>query len=105
MSTAHNNSRRDFLKQSLSGAAFLCVGGAMEPLAAAEPVAAGTKSRVVVARDELLRGTGSAVDPQRMQALVDRAMQALLDHDHPIDAWRKLVRAGETVGLKVNSLG
>ena len=103
MSTAHNNSRRDFLKQSLSGAAFLCVGGAMEPLAAAEPVAAGTKSRVVVARDELLRGTGSTVDPQRMLALVDRAMQAL--GDHPVEAWRKLVRPGETVGLKVNSLG
>jgi uncharacterized protein (DUF362 family) len=105
MSTAHNNSRRDFLRQSLSGAAFLCVGGAMEPLAAAEPVAAGTKSKVVVAHDELLRGTGSAVDPQRMQAMLDRAMQALLDHDHPIDAWRHLVRPGETVGLKVNSLG
>jgi uncharacterized protein (DUF362 family) len=103
MSTAHNNSRRDFLKQSLSGAAFLCVGGVMEPLAAAEPVAAGTKSRVVVARDELLRGTGSTVDPQRMLALVDRAMQAL--GDHPVEAWRKLVRPGETVGLKVNSLG
>src|ERR1035437_763410 len=40
-----------------------------------------------------------------MLALLDRSMQALLDHDHPIDAWRKLVRAGETVGLKVNSLG
>ena len=108
MSTAHSNSRRDFLKQSLSGAAFLCAGGAMgpmEPMAAAEPVAVGAKSRVVVARDELLRGTGSAVDPQRMQAMLDRAMQALLDHDHPIEAWRKLVRPGETVGLKVNSLG
>jgi uncharacterized protein (DUF362 family) len=105
MSTAHSNSRRDFLKQSLSGAAFLCVGGAMEPLAAAEPSAAGTKSRVVVARDELLRGTGSAVDPQRMLALLDRSMQALLDHDHPIDAWKHLVRPGETVSLKVNSLG
>ena len=69
MSTAHNGNRRDFLKQSLSGAAFLCAGGAMEPLAAAEPVAAGAKSRVVVARDELLRGTGSTVDSQRMLAL------------------------------------
>ena len=108
MSTAHSNSRRDFLKQSLSGAAFLCAGGAMgpmEPMAAAEPVAVGAKSRVVVARDELLRGTGSAVDPQRMQAMLDRAMQALFDRDHPIEAWRKLVRPGETVGLKVNSLG
>ena len=108
MSTAHSNSRRDFLKQSLSGAAFLCAGGAMgpmEPMAAAEPAAAGAKSRVVVAHDELLRGTGSAVDPQRMLAMLDRAIQALFDRDHPIEAWRKLVRPGEAVGLKVNSLG
>jgi uncharacterized protein (DUF362 family) len=40
-----------------------------------------------------------------MLALVDRAMQALFDRDHPLDAWRKLVRPGETVSLKVNTLG
>jgi len=102
MSTVHNGNRRDFLKQSLSGAAFLCAGGV---LAAAEPVAAGPKSRVVVAHDELLRGTGSTVDSQRMQALVDRAVQALFDRDHPVEAWRKLVRPGGTVSLKVNTLG
>ena len=110
MSTSHSNSRRDFLKQSISGAAFLCVGGAMEQPASAkpvapEPLAADAKSRVVVAHDELLRGTGSTVDSQRMLALVDRAMQALYDRDHPVDAWRKLVRPGETVSLKVNTLG
>ncbi|MGD0681291.1 MAG: DUF362 domain-containing protein [Terracidiphilus sp.] len=110
MSTTQMNSRRDFLKQSLSGAAFLCVSGAMEPTASAEPaapepVAAGEKSRVVVAHDALLRGTGSTVDSQRMLALVDRAVQALFDRDHPVEAWRKLVRPGDTVGLKVNTLG
>jgi uncharacterized protein (DUF362 family) len=81
------------------------VGGAIEQQASAEPVAAGAKSRVVVARDELLRDTGSTVDSQRMLALADRAMQALYDRDHPVDAWRKLVRPGETVSLKVNTLG
>jgi uncharacterized protein (DUF362 family) len=110
MGTAHSSSRRDFLSRSLSGAAFLCAGGAMGQLAAAEPLAAESgaaeaKSRVVVARDKLLRGTGSTVDPQRMLALADRAMQALFDRDRPVDAWRKLVRPGETVSLKVNSLG
>src|ERR1035438_3773628 len=110
MSTSHSNSRRDFLKTSISGAAFMCVGGTMEQPASAEPVApepaaAGAKSRVVVARDELLRGTGSTVDSQRMLALADRAMQALYDRDHPVDAWRKLVRPGDTVSLKVNTLG
>jgi len=108
MRSTHSNSRRDFLKKALPGAALLCVGGTMETLAAAEPSAAGVKSRVVVARDEQLRGTGSTVDPQRMLALADRAMQALFDSAHPlvqIDAWRKLVRPGDTVGLKVNTLG
>jgi uncharacterized protein (DUF362 family) len=104
MSATHNG-RRDFLKQSISGAAFLYVGGAIETLAAAESVVPGAKSTVVIARDEQLRGTGSTVDSQRMLALVDRAMQALCGCEHPADAWRKLVRPGDTVSLKVNTLG
>jgi uncharacterized protein (DUF362 family) len=104
MSTKHND-RRDFLKQSIGGAAFLCLGGAVGPQAAAEPAVSGAKSRVVVVRDEQLRGTGSTVDSQRMLALADRAMLALCGCEHPADAWRKLVRPGDTVGLKVNTLG
>jgi len=114
MSTLHRNSRRDFLKGSLTGAALWCAGTA-GALAAAEEVTAeyrtaasgmaDLKSRVVVARDDLLRGTGSTVDPHRMLALLDRAMQALFGRDRPVDAWRKLVHPGETVSLKVNALG
>jgi len=42
---------------------------------------------------------------QGMLALLDRAMQALSGHDHPVDPWRMLVRPGEMVSLKVNTLG
>jgi uncharacterized protein (DUF362 family) len=67
------------------------------------------KSKVVVAHDGLLRGTGvtsgSSVDSGRMLSLLDRAMQSLFDRDHPIEAWRMVVRPGELVGLKVNALG
>ncbi|HEY1254502.1 MAG TPA: DUF362 domain-containing protein [Terracidiphilus sp.] len=107
MSAARNGSRRDFLKRSLSGAAYLCAGGAAldaQP-PAAEAVAASAQSRVVVARDEKLRGTGSSVDAQRMLWLLDRAMLALFNRDTVIDAWKKIVRAGERVSLKVNTLG
>jgi uncharacterized protein (DUF362 family) len=62
-------------------------------------------ARVVVARDPQLRGTGSAVDPIRMQSLLDRAMQAAFDSDRTMDAWKRIVRPGEVVGLKVNTLG
>ena len=93
----------------------MCAGGVAEALTAAESLtaeprsvesrASTQKSRVVVARDEQLRGTGSAVNPNRMAALLDRAMQSLFSRDHAVDAWRKLVHPGETVSLKVNTLG
>jgi hypothetical protein len=101
----HSGSRREFLRTALTGAAILRTGGGTRLLSAAEPSAAPAKSRVVVARDAQLRGTGSTVDSRRMLSLLDGAMQALFDRDHPIEAWRKLVRPGELVGLKVNTLG
>ena len=105
MNTMQGGSRRDFLKQALTGAAVLGVGGRAELLGAAEGIAALDRSRVVAARDVQLRGTGSTVDSGRILSLLDRAMQALFDRDHPIEAWKKLVRLGESVGLKVNALG
>jgi uncharacterized protein (DUF362 family) len=41
----------------------------------------------------------------RVLSLLDRSMQALFDRDHPVEAWRRVVRPGQTVGLKVNTLG
>ena len=109
MKSMHSASRRYFLKGALMGAAMLRAGGGRELLAAAERGASPSKSKVVLARDALLRGTGStpgsSVDSGRMLALLDRSMQALFDRDRPIEAWRMLVQPGELVGLKVNALG
>lgn len=52
------------------------------------------KSRVVIAR---------AAAP-RYADLLDRAMQSFFNANTPVEAWRKVVRPGETVGLKVNCL-
>jgi uncharacterized protein (DUF362 family) len=105
MNKSSFSSRRDFVKKALMGAAALRAGAGAGVLAAAEQGAAVAKSRVVIARDALLRGTGSTLDSNRMLSLLDRAMQALFDRDHPVEGWRRLVRPGETVGLKVNTLG
>jgi len=104
MSAMRGSSRRVFLKQWFTGAAVLRAGGAMGLFAAAQQ-AAPAKSKVVIARDNLLRGTGSTVDSRRMLALLDRAMQTLFDRDHAIEAWSRLVRPGDKVGVKVNALG
>jgi hypothetical protein len=104
MNTLNGASRRDFLKQALAGAAVLSACRRRE-LQAAEPRELAEKSRVVEARDAQLRGTSSTVDSQRMLNLLDRAMQAQFDRDTPIEAWRRVVRSGQTVGIKVNTLG
>ncbi len=105
MSARRSTSRRDFLKRCLTGAAVLHASGRVGLLAAAEQEAALAKSRVVMAHDAMLRGTGASVDSRRMLSLLDRAMQGLFDRDNPIETWKKLVRPGERVGLKVNALG
>jgi len=59
------------------------------------PLAGSTgaaKSRVVIARDPDVR------------KLLDRAMQSFYNCDQPLAAWKKAVRPGEVVGLKVNCL-
>jgi uncharacterized protein (DUF362 family) len=81
----------------------------------AEPEQArqGAKSTVVVARDSMLRSTGTVVDPLRLGALLDRTMQALFGGGHPAAAspanaialWRRIAGPGDTVSLKVNTLG
>jgi uncharacterized protein (DUF362 family) len=56
--------------------------------------AAPGKPRVVIARDPKAR----ALD------LLDRAVQSYFNCDTPAEAWRKIIRPSETVGLKVNCL-
>jgi uncharacterized protein (DUF362 family) len=101
----HIASRRDFIKKAITGAVLAHATGKTGLLVAAESDEVLRKSRVVIAHDAQLRGTGSTVDSRRMLSLLDRAMQALFDRNDPIEAWRKLVRPGDLVGLKVNALG
>ncbi len=105
MQHEESRSRRDFLKTCFAGAAVLAAGDKSRLLEAAEQSAALPKARVVVARDPLLRGSGSTVDSGRILNLLDRGMQSLFNLDHPAEAWKKVVRSGEKVGLKVNTLG
>ena len=105
MSKGETTTRRDFLRRCAAGAALLSTTGAVDFLDAAGQSSNLAKSRVVVARDPMLRGAGSSVDSQRIQKLLDQAMQALFELDHSSEPWKKLVRPGDVVGLKVNSLG
>jgi uncharacterized protein (DUF362 family) len=71
-------------------------------------------SRVVVARDPGLRGSGSSIDEVRLQALLDRTVVNLFATlgrgagtlpANSVVAWQRIARPGQRVGIKVNTLG
>jgi len=84
------NDRREFLKSAATGAALL--GSSRIGLASmlAQHPETG-KSRVVVARDTALHGTGSQPDEKRVLDLLDRAMAAYTGREKPVEAWRRMV--------------
>ena len=65
---------------------------------------AGSKSKVVIAKDAMLRGSGSAIDSARMNRVVGSGDANFLPHDDALVPWKQLVRPGEVVGLKVNTI-
>jgi uncharacterized protein (DUF362 family) len=98
-------SRRDVLR--LAGALLVGGIGADKSVcrgAPADSSAVGAKSKLVISRDAKLRPSKAGVDSTRLRNALDRGMQALYDCDSPLEAWKKVVRPGEIVGLKVNCL-
>jgi len=97
--------RREFLRECAAGAIVAGTSGYAFARAPVQPVsAAGTKSKVVIARDAELYGSGSTPDSTRVLKLLDQAMQHFAESADPISPWRKIVKPGEVVGLKVNTI-
>ncbi len=87
--------RRDFLK----GTTAVLVGASLE---AGQGLTAATKTRVVLVRHRDVLDENSAVNPAILQEMLDQAVTRLLDEDDPVKAFGKLVKPGETVGIKTN---
>lgn len=97
--------RRDFLKECAMGA--LVAGAAPFPFAdrPVQPTGAtASKSKVVIARDASLYGASATPDSTRVAKLLDQAMQNFAETSDPVALWKKIVKPGEVVGLKVNTI-
>ncbi len=97
--------RRDFLTRCLAGVAVFATG---DSLPRAEISASTSKpyvSRVAIAQDAMLRGAGGSVDSSRARKLLDHAMQSFFTSDDPIQPWGKVIRPGQLIAIKVNTLG
>jgi uncharacterized protein (DUF362 family) len=102
MSHRLESNRREFLKACVAGAVLL--GSAEKTSGVPLSISTNEKSKVAIARDSLLRGKGTSVDSARLLKVLDRCIQTIYDSDSPQQAWKRAVRPGEVVGLKVNGL-
>jgi hypothetical protein len=90
--------RRDFLR----GTAGVFVGAA---LGSAITLEASTEQRakvVLVRRPEAVAPDGS-FNGDVIQSMLDEAVKALLGESEPIQAWQKLFKKSDVVGIKSNS--
>ncbi|HEU5361376.1 MAG TPA: DUF362 domain-containing protein [Candidatus Deferrimicrobiaceae bacterium] len=91
--------RRDFLRAGTS----LTLGGlAGLPLAEASPDRGGSKSRVVLVRDQNVLDGNERINPVVLEGMLDRAVTALLESPGPSSAWKRLVSPEDVVGIKTN---
>ncbi len=94
--------RRDFIKTNLAlsagmipfhSASFFCAAANNNML-----------SKIISARDPLLQNNAGQIDTDRLIKLLDNSIQAFFDRDNIDEAWKKIARPGEVIGLKVNCL-
>jgi uncharacterized protein (DUF362 family) len=104
--------RREFLKGAARGAVLLGSSAAADKLGWASMLSqsgGAGKSRVVVARDEHVRGANSQWDESRVLALLDRAVATYFGRTKPMEAWKSIglphAAKNGVIGIKVNGLG
>src|ERR1035438_6714413 len=105
MRSQRAGSRRDFLTNCFAGAIGLAARDNALQLRAAESGPPPSKSRVSIAQDTQLRPSGEGVDFRRVLNMLDHAMQALFNADDPTHSWDRVIRPGQRVAVKVNTLG
>ena len=97
--------RREFLKSAATGAVLLGTQSKLGLAGMLNQHAESGKSKVVIARDASLHGQGTQPDEKHVLDLLDRAITAYTGHDHPVEAWKRIVPQGKVIGLKTNGLG
>ncbi len=98
-------SRREFMMTAATGAVLLGTQSKLGLAGMFDQHAGTAKSKVVVARDAGLHGTGAQLEEKRVLALLDRAIASYTGRDNPAEAWKRVVPVGKVIGLKVNGLG
>jgi hypothetical protein len=91
--------RRDFLRGTVYTALATSVG---LDAPAEKEVRAEEKAKVVLIRDENAINQQGRINSEIVQKMLDHAVNALLNEENPVQAWKKLIKPTDVVGIKSN---
>jgi len=89
--------RRDFLRVTAGTAIAATLGSGILGEARAEPTA-----KVVLIRNAEVLGPQDKVQEDILQSMLDEAVKSLLGANQPLEAWQKLFKSSDVVGIKSN---
>jgi hypothetical protein len=92
--------RRDFLRVSAGTAIAASLGAGILGEARAEPTA-----KVVLIRNAGVLGDQGQIKEEILRPMLDEAVKSLLGTNGPLEAWQKLIKSSDIVGVKSNSWG
>jgi hypothetical protein len=98
----HVITRRDFLRAGACVAAGSAIG---LPLIEKAVSAAAGQSRVVLIRHDGAVAANGDVRPDILAAMLDAGVVSLLQVSDAAEAWRTILKPGDTVGIKTNLWG
>jgi len=90
--------RRDFLRVATGTAMAVTLGAEVLGEARAEPTA-----KVIVVRNADVLGADDKIQGEILQTMLDEAVKSLLGTDKHVEAWKKLFKSGDVVGIKSNA--
>jgi hypothetical protein len=90
--------RRDFLRVSAGTAMAATLGSGI-----VREVRAEATAKVVLIRNAGVLGSQGKVQEEILQSMLDEALKTLLETDKAMDAWRKLFKSSDVVGIKSNA--
>jgi hypothetical protein len=94
--------RRDFLRGATIATAAAVVG---LPHLNAEDVSSQARSRVVLIRDERAVLDDGELNAEVIEKMLNQAVAEFFGTETPLDAWKKIVRPSDVVGIKSNDWG
>jgi hypothetical protein len=90
--------RRDFLRVAAGTTIAATLGSGISGEGRTEPLA-----RVVLIRNAEALGDEDKIKGEIVQMMLDEAVKTLLGTKEPLEAWKKLVKSSDVVGIKSNA--